>query len=56
MAPLGKYKLQRMFGDGLPRSFQRPLKFLFDKRLSHGEREAVCRVELIRQAVAGMLV
>jgi predicted O-methyltransferase YrrM len=52
MAPLGKYKLQRMFGDGLPRSFQRPLEFLFDKRLSHGEREAVCRVELIRQAVA----
>src|SRR6267154_2370659 len=51
MAPLGKYKLQRMLGDGLPNSFQYPLAFLFDKRLSHSEQHVVCRIELIREAV-----
>ncbi len=51
MAPLGRYKLQRMLGDGLPWPFQRPLEFLFDRRLSHAEQQAVCRVELVREAV-----
>lgn len=52
MAPLGRYKLQRMFRGGLPLAFRRPLSFLFDKRLSHAEQQAVNRVESIRQAVA----
>ncbi|HEX7176362.1 MAG TPA: class I SAM-dependent methyltransferase [Pyrinomonadaceae bacterium] len=45
-------KLQRMLGDGLPRPLQHPLEFLFDKRLSHAEQQAVWRVESIRQTVA----
>src|SRR5215210_1798136 len=53
VAPLGRYKLQRMFGDGLPRAFERPLEFLFDGRLSQVEQQAACRVESIRQTVAG---
>ena len=52
MAPFGRYKLQRMLGDGLPRPFQYPLEFLFDKGLSHAEQQVVSRVELIRQTVA----
>lgn len=52
MAPPGRYKLQRMLGDGLPRPFQHPLEFLFNKGLSHVEQQAVDRVELIRAAVA----
>jgi predicted O-methyltransferase YrrM len=51
MAPLGRYKVQRMFGDGLSPHFQHPLEFLFDKRLSQSERQKVSRVELIREAV-----
>jgi predicted O-methyltransferase YrrM len=52
VAPLGRYKLRRMFGGGLPLPFRRPLEFLFDNRLSHAERQAVNRVKSIRQAVA----
>jgi len=52
MAPLGRYKLQKMLGDGLPRPFRRPLEFLFDQRLSHAEQQVVRRVESIRQTVA----
>jgi len=51
MAPLGRYKVHRMLGDGLPPQLQHPLRFLFDKRLSHAERQKVSRVELIREAV-----
>lgn len=40
-----------MLADGLPRSFQHPLEFLFDQRLSHAEQEKVSRVEFIRTAV-----
>jgi predicted O-methyltransferase YrrM len=42
-----------MFGDGLPRAFERPLEFLFEGRLSPAEQQAVCKVESIRQTVAG---
>ncbi len=52
MAPLAGYKLQRMFEDGLPRTFQRPLGFLFDQELSHAEQQAVNIVESIRAALA----
>ena len=51
MAPLGRYKLRRMLGDGLPPQLQHPLQFLFDKRLSAAERQKVSRVESIREAV-----
>jgi hypothetical protein len=52
-APLGRRKLRRMFGDGLPAPFRRPLEFLFDPRLSPEERQAADGVEAIRRAVAG---
>lgn len=51
IAPLGRFKLQRMLADGLPRPFQHPLEFLFNKRLSHSEWQQVSRVELIRETV-----
>jgi predicted O-methyltransferase YrrM len=51
MAPLGRYKVHRMLGDGLPPQLQHPLRFLFDRRLSHAERQKVSRIELIREAV-----
>jgi predicted O-methyltransferase YrrM len=50
-APLGKHKLQRMLGAGLPRPFQRPLEFSFKKRLSQAERDKVSRVESVRVAI-----
>jgi predicted O-methyltransferase YrrM len=51
MAPLGRYKVQRMLGNGLPPHFQHPLEFLFDRRLTQAERQQVSRVESIREAV-----
>jgi len=51
MAPFGRYKLQRMLEDGLPRPFQHPLEFLFDRRLSPAQRQVVSKVELIREAL-----
>jgi predicted O-methyltransferase YrrM len=52
MAPLGRYKLQKMVGGGLPPPFRHPLEFLFDRRLSHAEQQVVNRVESLRRAVA----
>jgi predicted O-methyltransferase YrrM len=51
IAPLGRYKVQRMLRDGLPPELEHPFRFLFDRRLSHAERETVSRVEGIREAV-----
>ena len=51
MAPLGRHKLQRMLAAGLPARLERPLRFLFDKRLSEAERQIVSTVESIREAL-----
>jgi predicted O-methyltransferase YrrM len=51
LAPLGRYKLQSMLGDGLPQAFKYPLGFLFNEPLNESDHQKVARVELIREAV-----
>jgi len=52
MAPLGRFKLRTMLENGLPRSLQHPLEFLFGNSLTESEQEMVSIVESIRQTVA----
>jgi predicted O-methyltransferase YrrM len=51
LAPFGHHKVQRMIDDGLPAVFQRPLEFLFDKKLTDTEQGVALIVEMIRAGV-----
>jgi predicted O-methyltransferase YrrM len=52
MAPFGRRKVRRMLERGLSPELSHPLKSLFSESLDDAERQAVCRVEEIREGIA----
>ena len=51
-APLGRFKLKRLYRKGLPEQMLMPLKFLFKKSLSDEDKEVFSKVERIRERIA----
>jgi predicted O-methyltransferase YrrM len=52
MAPFGRHKVRRMLEQGLPPALRHPLSSLFNQPLSQAERQAVSKVESIRDEIA----